>query len=188
MKYIDRYLQKVRMRVAMKHLGNKVRLIDIGAHRGEMFDALGPRLEQGFGIEPRLSDELRGPRYVIKPGWFPATMPEDTGVWDGITMLAVLEHISHKAQGSLADACYALLKPRGRVVITVPSPAVDPILAVLKALRLIDGMSLEEHHGFEPSDTVNIFPNSQFKLVKHARFQFGLNNLYVFEKKAEPGA
>jgi hypothetical protein len=45
-------------------------------------------------------------------------------------------------------------------------------------------MSLEEHYGFEPDDTRRIFAEPGFKLIYHARFQLGLNHLFVFERGA----
>ena len=50
-----------------------------------------------------------------------------------ITMLAVLEHVPEDAQAELAAACERILKPGGRVVITVPSPQVDTILERARA-------------------------------------------------------
>jgi hypothetical protein len=97
-------------------------------------------------------------------------------------MLAVLEHIPTAAQPALADACHELLSPGGRVIITVPAKAVDHILAVLRWLRLIDGMSLEEHYGFEPADTGRIFAAPGFRMIHCSKFQLGLNHLFVFER------
>jgi hypothetical protein len=64
----------------------------------------------------------------------------------------------------------------------VPAKTVDHVLSALRFLRLIDGMSLEEHYGFEPGDTVRIFSPPAFRLLHHSRFQAGLNHLFVFEK------
>lgn len=183
MKQVDRWLQNWRIRQAARWLPSSARLIDVGAFHGETFTALGDRLQEGFGIEPLLTTRITAPGYVIEPGFFPAVRPV-TKNWDAVTMLAVLEHIPDEQQIAIAEACYDLLRPGGRVIITVPAQAVDHILAVLKFLRLIDGMSLEEHHGFEPADTARVFSSPRFRLVHHTRFQLGLNHLFVFEKIA----
>ena len=60
----------------------------------------------------------------------------------------------------------------------------DGILDVLLRLRIIDGMELGEHHGFDVADTVPIFQTAGFALTVHRRFQLGLNHLLVFEKPA----
>jgi len=181
MKALDRLIQRMRMRQALRFVPAKARVIDVGAHEGELFQAIGERLERGFGIEPLRQTELQGDRFVVVPGYFPAARPADEG-WNAVTMLAVLEHIPATGQPALAAACHALLAPGGRVIITVPAKAVDHILAVLRWLRLIDGMSLEEHYGFEPADTEKIFGAPGFRLMHRSRFQLGLNHLYVFER------
>jgi Methyltransferase domain len=186
MKYVDRLLQDWRIKKGVRYLPRNARVIDVGAHQGELFRALGPGLRAGFGIEPLLPTPLETSRFAIFPGHFPAVRPNDKE-WDAITMLAVLEHIPRSEQNALAEACYALLRVGGRVIVTVPSSAVDYILATLRFLRVIDGMSLEEHFGFQPAETVRIFALPRFRLVRHERFQLGLNHLYVFEKEAEQG-
>jgi len=94
----------------------------------------------------------------------------------------VLEHFPAAAYLDLASGCARFLKPGGHLVITVPSSLVDRILEVLKFLRLIDGMSLEEHHGFDAGQTPAIFPAADFRLIRRKRFQLGLNNLFVFQR------
>jgi len=180
---LDRFIQRWRMRQALRFLpGRAARVVDIGAHEGELFRALGDRLERGFGVEPLRRTSLAEGRFTVEPGFFPATRPAEGG-WDAVTMLAVLEHVPRDQQAALAAACHAVLRPGGRVIITVPAPAVDAILAVLRALRLVHGMSLEEHYGFEPADTVRIFAPPAFRLVHQSRFQLGLNHLFVFERE-----
>ena len=171
------------MKKAMAFLPGRVRLIDVGAFHGELFEALGSRLVEGFGLEPLLSEARRGRNFTVEPGFFPDRRPAH-GDWDAVTLLAVLEHVPRARQASLAEACHDLLVPGGRVIITVPGRAVDIILAILKLLHLIDGMSLEEHYGFSPGDTADIFCGPRFRLLHHSRFQLGLNHLYVFEKQA----
>ncbi len=181
MKQLDRFIQRWRMRQALRFIPAGALVIDIGAHEGELFEALGPGLIRGFGVEPLLRQARDGPNYHIAPGYFPAVRPAEGG-WDAITLLAVLEHVPTKEQPGLMAACHELLKPGGRVIITVPAQAVDHILAALRFLRLIDGMSLEEHYGFEPADTARIFARPHFRLRHHSRFQAGLNHLFVFER------
>lgn len=179
---LDRFIQRWRIRRAVACIPPGSRVIDVGAHRGELFLYLGGRLAAGFGVEPLLTEEVRGERWEVRAGFFPAVAPTDGG-WDVITMLAVLEHIPTEEQAALGAACARLLRPGGRVIITVPSPAVDHILAALHRLRLIEGMSLEQHYGFQPADTLRVFAAPEFKLVCRETFQLGLNHLFVFERR-----
>ncbi|MDR2862737.1 MAG: class I SAM-dependent methyltransferase [Puniceicoccales bacterium] len=187
MKFVDRFLQRWRIRKVIGFIPENAWVVDIGAFHGELFQSLGTSLAKGFGVEPLLGKTLESERYGIHPGFFPDTRPNDSGTWDAITMLAVLEHIPEKQQAALAANCLDLLRPGGRVIVTVPSKAVDAILEVLKWFHLIDGMSLEEHYGFQPSNTPQIFAEPGFRLLLHKRFQLGLNHLFVFEKRPGGG-
>jgi hypothetical protein len=123
--------------------------------------------------------------YRLVKGRFPEDLP-DAEPFDAITMLATLEHVPADVQPQLAERCAQLLKPNGRLIITVPSQRVDTILGVLKRLRLIDGMALEQHYGFDPRLTRSIFARDGLKLVTARTFELGLNYLFVFEKTQDP--
>jgi SAM-dependent methyltransferase len=111
-------------------------------------------------------------------------MPFADASFDTILMLATLEHIRDKSP--LGREGFRLLRPGGRLIVTVPTPTVDPIVAALHWLRLADGMSLEEHHGFDPRTTPEIFGQFGFELEHRRRFQLGLNYLYVLRKPRSP--
>ena len=181
MKSVDRFLRDARIARAKPYVRQGDVVLDVGSADGEMFKQWGGLISHGIGIDPILTEVERTEGWELYPGLFPQDLPAGV-TCDVITMLAVLEHITPDDQAKLADACYAMLKPQGRIVITVPSPRVDDILHLLDRLHLIDGMSMHEHYGFEPQQTPGIFPLPRFKLIKRGKFQLGLNNLFVFEK------
>ena len=186
MKFTDRFLQRWRIRKVSVELAPGARILDIGSVDGALFAALGSALGAGsLGVDPTLEKENTVNGCRLLPGFFPDAMPPGTAPFDAITMLAVLEHFPPAAYDALREGCEKFLKPGGKLLITVPSPRVDQILAALKFLRLVDGMSLEEHHGYEVTKTPDIFPPPKFRLVRRSTFQLGLNNFFVFERTDE---
>jgi 2-polyprenyl-3-methyl-5-hydroxy-6-metoxy-1,4-benzoquinol methylase len=180
MKYLDRVLQRWRIRKAAAFINRGDCVLDIGCADGALFRMV-PDLGPSVGIEPELEPAHVSdfPKVNFYKGYFPAALPGPMN-FDAITMLAVLEHIPSQQQESLARACASHLKPGGRLIITVPSQAVDHVLAVLTRLGLLDGMEIHQHYGFEASQTPKIFLPSGLRLIAARRFQLGLNNLFVF--------
>ncbi len=179
---LDRFLQQSRIHQAKAFLRPGMRVLDVGCSRGELFERVSGLAPDSLGIEPTLSKAVQMERVRLLPGFFPQDIPAGAGLFDAISMLAVLEHFPESAYGELGRACLRFLKRSGLLVITVPSPAVDHILAVLKTFRLVHGMSLEEHHGYDIRDTRKIFSAPDFELICRQKFQFGLNNLFVFRR------
>jgi SAM-dependent methyltransferase len=159
-------------------------VLDVGCFDSSLFRRLGSRLGEGVGIDPLVQQRTVGERFCIEPGEFPDAVSNESA-FDVITMLAVLEHVPDGEIDRWTRSCLQLLRPGGRVVATVPSPAVDRILGVLFRLHLTDGMGegvLEQHHGASPVALVEAFVDAGFRLEKRARFELGLNNLFVFGK------
>ena len=186
MTFVDRFLQSWRIRKAHRYIKPGSRVLDIGSVDGVLFKQLSLENTQSIGIDPTLKSDVQIGNSKLVAGFFPAAMPE-VEPFDAITMLAVLEHFPASEYQSLSEGCVRFLKPGGFLVITVPSAFVDNILAMLKFLRLIDGMSLEEHHGFDVKQTPEIFSGRNFRLVRHSTFQLGLNHLFVFERIVPKG-
>ena len=185
LKPLDRLLRRWRFAKARPFVRPGDRVLDIGCADGALFRYLRARASGGVGLDPTLRRPFRRGSYQLLPRAFPDG-PEDLGSFEVISMLATLEHIPEQSWPALRTRCLSLLRPGGRLVITVPSPAVDTILHLLLRLKLIRGMGVHEHHGFDPSDTLRIFSAPGFRLMKRGTFQLGLNNLFVFERAALP--
>ena len=176
----DVILQRWRIEMAARHLPPGAHVLDIGCGDGALFSVLKDRIASGVGVDSDSVPEDYGTFRFIR-GRAPDDLPAGE-TFDAITMLAVLEHIPADAQRNLAEGCWALLRTNGRVICTVPSPKVDTLIHLGKRLSILDGMQEHEHYGFEPSHTVALFVDRGFTLHRVRRFQFGLNNLFVFAK------
>lgn len=184
MRWLDRVLQRRRIRVALRELPQGARVLDIGTHDGTLFRLAGAR---GVGIDPELVEAPAIPGVTLVRGVFPDDLPTlPDGSFEAATALAVVEHVSSDELAAWGQALARLLAPNGKLVITVPEPAVDEILHVLIRLRLVDGMEAHQHHGFEPKELEAVFAAPLWRRAKHQTFELGLNNLYLFERTPDP--
>ena len=179
---IDRLLQTWRIAKARRYLSPGMRVLDIGSEDGILFRRVKGLDPSSTGIDPRAEPTPPGADYRLVAGFFPQDLPADTPPFGAITMLAVLEHFPEAAYAALGAGCARLLQPGGWVLITVPSVAVDHLLVVLKTLRLVHATTLDEHHGYDVRRTAGIFAPPAFELVRHERFQLGLNNFFAFRR------
>jgi len=181
MTILDKLIQRLRIAMAMRYIMPGGSVLDVGCHQGELFSALGNRLGSGLGVDPLLEREVSNERFTLIRGNFPGDL-NGAGSFDHICFLAVLEHVPLSLQQEIAARCRQLLNDDGRVIITVPSPRADVLLNILKKLRLIKGMSLEDHYGFDPGQIPAVYSRAGFTLLVHKKFQAGLNNVFVLKK------
>ena len=181
-KLIDRALQRWRIAKAAPYIPQGARVLDVGCADGALFRVLADRIAGGVGIDPALATESQDGRVRLVRGAFPDDLHVG-GQFDAITMLAVFEHLDDAAQRNAAAACATMLRPSGRLVLTVPEPAVDRIVHLLARLGLVAGMAMHEHHGFDAGQTPERFAPSDFALERRERFQLGLNNLFVLRRR-----
>ena len=184
MKLGDKVLRYWRTRVAMQYMPKNIsNILDIGCDEGYLLNKISNAFTYKVEIDPRLSKNKAVNGAKIYKAAFPRDMHvlNDSKPYDVIFALAVIEHFSTDDLVASLEIIPSLLTTKGRLIITVPHPMVDRILELLIFLRLIDGQVTDEHHGFHPKDIVNYFGRT-LRLIKHKRFQFGMNNVFVFER------
>ncbi len=175
-------MQSWRIRKAIPYIGKDHVVLDIGSADGALFKRsdVARRVAGGVGIDPDAQSSVAG-RFRMVRGSFPADLPVDQQ-FGSITVLAVLEHIPADQQPVFARSCFERTLPGGTLILTVPGPMVDRIIDALTRIRVLDGMSVEQHHGFDPKGTIPLFEDAGFTLTLSRKFQLGLNHLYVFTK------
>ena len=180
MKRLDYIIQSLRIRKALPYIPSRSDILDIGCADGALFRMATNQMKQGIGVDPGIDQEVVRPNYRLIPGTFPECIPGKLS-FDVITMLAVFEHLTPESQINIVKALPAYLRENGKVIMTIPSPRVDKILEWLKMVRLIDGMDLGKHHEFDVQQVRQIM-GTNFSLSHFEKFQFGMNNLFVFTK------
>jgi len=92
-------------------------------------------MEKGTEIETET--EAEAGLILKKAAASPRTLGYPRDYFDVITMLAVAEHIPPSELKPLFMHLRKILKPSGRLIITMPSHSADPILHFLAAINMI---------------------------------------------------
>ena len=183
------WIQDWRIASAVRFVPPGSRVLDVGCHDGALFRRLGPGAAGGDRPRPRAR---RGRSQATAtgscPASFPADAPDEPASFDAITMLAVLEHVPPDRAAGPGRRPFDLLRPGGRLILTVPSPPVDT------HPRRADPAAPPARHGGRaalrlPARTTSSRCSARrpaCALVEHATFQARLNNLFVFERPLTP--
>lgn len=176
---IDRFIARMRFRAAYPHVRTGSRVCDLGCGLEAAFlDFAEDKVQEGVGVDDQVENGMHG-RWRRVHADIRASLPLDSGHFDHVVMLAVLEHLA-EPEAVLREA-YRILKTGGSLILTWPSSMVDPILNVLHGLRLVsDEMESDEHQKRIPVDALEqMLRKIGFHTFLHQRFELGLNNLMV---------
>src|SRR5260370_41981803 len=153
------------------------RVCDLGCGLDAAFlDYASDRIAHGVGVDEQVRDGGGG-RWQRVRADICAPLPLESAQFDHVVMLAVLEHLA-QPEPVLREA-YRILAPGGSLIMTWPSPMVDPLLKVLHGLSIVsDEMKLDQHQKRIPVGTLQqMLHRIGFHDFIHYPFEFWLNNL-----------
>jgi ubiquinone/menaquinone biosynthesis C-methylase UbiE len=178
----DRLVAWCRFRAAAPHIRERSTVCDVGCGAGAPFlEYIASRLISGVGLDEH---EGHSPRETISIIHADITgdLPIENAQFDHVTMLAVLEHLAQPAR--VLGEVYRILRPGGSLIMTWPSPAVDPILEVLTRIGLVNNeLGFEQHQPRIPTEKLKeMLRETGFTRFEDGKFELGLNNWLVAHK------
>jgi SAM-dependent methyltransferase len=110
-------------------------------------------------------------------------LPFPDASFDTAALLAVINHIPPQDRETILKEVHRVLRPTGRLLITMLDPVTGRIIHRLRLRQDPDqherGMLEEEDYGLWDSEVRSLLEESGFQVERRRRFVFGLNNLYV---------
>jgi len=176
---IDHFIARMRFRAAYPHVRAGSRVCDLGCGLEAAFlDYAEGKVARGVGVDDQVENGMPG-RWQRVHADIRASLTLESGQFDHVVMLAVLEHLVEPEP--VLREVHRILAPGGSLILTWPSSMVDPILNVLHTLRLIsDEMESDEHQKRIPANALEqMLRRIGFQKFLHKKFEFGLNNLMV---------
>jgi ubiquinone/menaquinone biosynthesis C-methylase UbiE len=178
----DRFVAWCRFRAVAPHIRAGSTVCDLGCGAGAPFlEYIESRIVSGVGLDEHVGVSPRENISVV-PADITASLPLESAQFDHVTMLAVLEHLTQPVR-VLAEA-YRILRPQGTLVMTWPSPVVDPILEVLTRVKVVNHeLGFDQHQPRIPKKKLKeMLEEIGFTRFEDGRFEMGLNNWLVAHK------
>ena len=158
-------------------------LLDIGCGwEAKFLRSIEAYVSKGEGIDSR-APELHTEKLSTRRITLTDSLPYPNEAFDVVTMLAVLEHLSHPR--AVVAEVSRILKPGGRLVLTVPSKAAKPVLEFLAfRLGIVSAAEIRDHKCYYTGRLLrDLVSGTGLVIEAHRYFQLGMNNFVVCGKQ-----
>ena len=161
-------------RIAFARRYVRGRLLDVGCGRNFLVKSYA-----GFGVGVDVFDWHQG-ALILKDT---SRLPFRNQSFDTVAILAAFNHIPNRE--AVLNDVHRVLKDDGQLVVTMITPTLSTIghrFLWWYSDDWIRGMAEGEVFGFTARQMVAMMAGGGFQLVRHERFLYRLNHLYIFTK------
>jgi 2-polyprenyl-3-methyl-5-hydroxy-6-metoxy-1,4-benzoquinol methylase len=165
---IEPLLQWLRIRQVRPYIRTKGVLVDIGCDTPPvLIEKLHQKMDKCIGIDvivkPKRYKNIELIQQTINQE---INLNDETA--DTITLLAVLEHLKYPE--AIVGECYRILKPKGRLLITVPAPK------FLAKIGLVRQAMIDQHENYFTQKRLEMMlKEAGFRSVRIKGFELGFN-------------
>lgn len=174
---LEPLLRWFRFRRVIPHIPVGSKVLDVGCGRSAAFlRTISPQIDQGVGVDFKVKEMQIENVQTIRLK-LADELPFADSSFDVVTMLAVLEHIEQERP--ILQEVRRVLKPNGKLVLTVPSVWAQPVLEFLAyRLKVVDELEIRDHKRYYNRARLKkvLIEDSQFRGFRHSYFQFRMNN------------
>lgn len=174
---LEPLLRWLRLRRVIAEIPAGSIVLDVGCGRSAAFlRAIEPRIRCGYGVDFKVA-EFQTEKLKTVQVHLGEKLPFDDASFDTVTMLAVLEHIEHEQ--AILKEIHRVLKPGGKLVLTVPSVWAQPVLEFLSyRLKIVDEAEIRDHKRYYDRSKLKqaLVQVAEFGRFRHQYFQMWMNN------------
>jgi len=155
------------------------RLLDIGCGRNMLVKKYKEKGGDGIGIDVY---DYGCNAVIVEDS---SNLPFPNNSFDTIVFAACLNHIPYRLD-ALKEA-HRLVSDEGQLIITMINPIIGFLVHKIWELRnrgldVERGMKKGELYGLWRSEVLELSAVAGFNLIMHKRFDYGLNNIYIFKR------
>jgi len=179
---LDFFIQKKRLKLIEQYVPPNATVLDLGCgFYPQNLINLNNKISRGVGIDRDIPAKAPSTKIQLIKADIIKSLPLPDSEFDCVLILAVLEHLDFP--GEIIRECARVLKPGGRLIITIPSNYSRPRLLTLAMLGLISREEIFDHkHYFNKQAVETMLGNAGLKMVLSRWYNLRLNLLFVFEK------
>ena len=180
------FLEKQRLNQVLKVVhGNKIDILDIGCGKTKLPKILkdGINSYTGFDLLKNVIDENKKqfPEHLF---YCQDILKFDikNKRFNYILMLAFIEHLTYSDTKVLFKKLKSLLKPNDKIIITTPHKKTQKIHEFRAKIGFFSNEAAHEHKCFFDKELLyRLAKESDLKIKSYKKFQFGLNQLCIYE-------
>lgn len=182
---IDKIIAYFRLNKISKYIKSDSVILDFGCGNQAYFlKNVKNKIKNGIGIDYDVRSEVIPTNIKLMKFKFKDKLPFPKNYFTEIFLLAVLEHLELDKVNILFNEFKRVLKNKGRIILTTPTPLSKPLLEFLAfKLHLISKKEIGDHKKYYgKKDIVKIAKKSNLVLKSYSKFQLGLNSYSVLIK------